>query len=82
MRGDAVQLPLGRGGACAGTSWRPGAASRLWQHHALEALDADLQSRFGAGAGIVYRLVLQSHVLKIRHNMSMSVVTTPLVSIE
>lgn len=80
VRGTGTAAPWGE--ECAGTSWRPGAASRLWQHHALEALDADLQSRFGAGAGIVYRLVLHSHVLKIAQNMSMSVVTTQLVSIE
>ena len=39
----------------AGTSWRPTGATLLWLHHALAALDSDLQRRFGCGAGIVYR---------------------------
>ena len=39
----------------AGTSWQPGAATQLWQHHALAALDAELRCRFGAAAGIIYR---------------------------
>lgn len=36
-------------------SWRPGAASLLWLQCALASLSADLVSRYGAGAAILYR---------------------------
>ena len=39
----------------AGTSWRPGAASLVWQMQALKALDRDLQQKYGAGAAIIYK---------------------------
>jgi len=39
----------------AGISWRPAGATLVWLHHALASLDADLRSRHGPGAGIVYR---------------------------
>jgi deoxyribodipyrimidine photolyase len=37
-----------------GEQWRPGAASRLWQHDALAAFDASLQSKYGKHARISY----------------------------
>lgn len=37
-----------------GTSWRPGAASRLWAHHALQSMSDDLALRYGDAARIVY----------------------------
>jgi hypothetical protein len=36
-------------------SWRPGAASRLWQQCALASLSRDLVSRYGVGAAIIFR---------------------------
>jgi hypothetical protein len=36
-------------------SWRPGGASLLWAAAALQSLSADLKSRYGAGAAIVFR---------------------------
>ncbi len=36
-------------------SWRPGGASRLWLGAARDSLGRDLVSRYGPGAGIVYR---------------------------
>ena len=33
---------------------RPGAASRLWMHHALQSMDTDLRARYGRGAGIAF----------------------------
>lgn len=38
----------------AGTSWRPGAASRLWAHHALHSMSNDLALRYGDAARVVY----------------------------
>ena len=48
----ALQLRASR---CTGVSWRPAGATLVWLHHALASLDADLRSRHGPGAGIVYR---------------------------
>jgi deoxyribodipyrimidine photo-lyase len=36
----------------AGTQWRPASATLLWTHHALKAMDEDLQRRYGPGARI------------------------------
>jgi hypothetical protein len=41
--------------ASGGSSWRPGAASRFWLRCALEALSADLVSRYGRGAEVVFK---------------------------
>ncbi|GAX80053.1 hypothetical protein CEUSTIGMA_g7492.t1 [Chlamydomonas eustigma] len=38
-----------------GSSWRPTGASRVWLQLALAALDRDLISKYGPGAGIVYK---------------------------
>lgn len=36
-------------------SWRPGAASLLWVECALQSLSADLRSRYGPGATLVFK---------------------------
>ncbi|KAK9843470.1 hypothetical protein WJX81_004296 [Elliptochloris bilobata] len=38
-----------------GMSWRPAGASLYWLQEALRSFDADLRSKIGAGAGVLYR---------------------------
>jgi len=47
-----VWLPCSAALPC---SWRPGGASLLWAQCALQSLSSDLVSRYGAGAGLVYK---------------------------
>ena len=52
MAHTALQM---HGAPCTGVSWRPAGATLVWLHHALASLDADLRSRHGPGARIVFR---------------------------
>lgn len=45
----------GEASGSGGPVWRPGAATLLWLHHALDSLDKSLVAKYGASARIVYR---------------------------
>lgn len=54
LRVQVRQWPSLMMDVAAGSSWRPGQASLVWQQAALRSFDADLR-KYGPGAAIVFR---------------------------